>query len=90
VYLEAGEFEAALRLCSSAAQRDAVHLARAEPAFQERDLMTAAASWGRVVGGRPAFEDLALRLVEAGEPAALEAFLTTRLQVGAAVVAPGS
>jgi hypothetical protein len=81
VYLEAGEYEAALRLCSSPAQRDAVHLARAEPAFLERDYLGAATSWGRVVGGRPAFEDLALRLVEAGDAAALEAFLSTRLQV---------
>jgi hypothetical protein len=36
-------------------------------------------AWGRVVGGRPAFEDLALRLVEAGDAGALEAFLATKL-----------
>jgi hypothetical protein len=82
VFLEHGEYDSALKLCTSAAQRDTVHLARAEPAFEERDYMTAAAAWGRVVGGRPAFEDLALRLVEAGDAGALEAFLATKLQVG--------
>lgn len=41
---------------------------------------TAAAQWGRIVGGRPPFEDVALRLLEAGDPDALAAFLEARLR----------
>lgn len=38
--------------------------------------------YGRIVGSVPAFEDVALALVEAGDPEALQAFLQTKLQVG--------
>jgi hypothetical protein len=34
------------------------------------------------VGGRPAFEEIALALVGAGDPQAVATFLETRLQVG--------
>lgn len=41
----------------------------------------AASRWARVVGGRPSFEEVALQLVEAGDPGALALFLSTKLQV---------
>lgn len=37
--------------------------------------------YGRIVGGSPPFEDVALSLVEAGDPEALQLFLQTKLQV---------
>lgn len=41
------------------------------------------ANWGRIVSGKPPFEELALALVESGEPEGLQAFLQTKLQVRA-------
>lgn len=37
--------------------------------------------FGRIVSGKPPFEELALLLVESGEPEALQVFLQTKLQV---------
>lgn len=39
------------------------------------------ANYGRIVSGKPPFEELALLLVESGEPEALQVFLQTKLQV---------
>jgi hypothetical protein len=39
--------------------------------------------YGRIVSGKPPFEELALLLVDSGEPEALQAFLQTKLQVRA-------
>jgi hypothetical protein len=36
--------------------------------------------YARIVSGKPPFEELALLLVEAGEPEALQVFLQTKLQ----------
>lgn len=41
----------------------------------------AGAHYGRIVSGKPPFEELALLLVESGEPEALQVFLQTKLQV---------
>lgn len=65
VYLQQQQWELALRHCSSAAQRDEVHCAKAEAALAKGDLCTAAVHFAKVIGGRPPFEDIALRLVEA-------------------------
>ncbi|KAI8463559.1 MAG: hypothetical protein J3K34DRAFT_462375 [Monoraphidium minutum] len=80
-YLEHEDYDSALRLAAGPAQRDAVYIAMAEDSFARGDRKAAAAQWGRVVGGRPPFEEVALRLVEAGEPNALATFLSTKLQV---------
>jgi hypothetical protein len=45
------------------------------------DFKAAGAHYGRIVGGKPPFEELALLLVEAGDPEALQIFLNTKLQV---------
>lgn len=37
--------------------------------------------YGRIVSGKPPFEELALLLVESGEPESLQVFLQTKLQV---------
>ena len=44
--------------------------------------LRAGAHYGRIVSGKPPFEELALLLVESGEPEALQVFLQTKLQVG--------
>lgn len=44
-------------------------------------LCCAGAHYGRIVSGKPPFEELALLLVESGEPEALQVFLQTKLQV---------
>lgn len=41
--------------------------------------------YGRIVSAKPPFEELALLLVESGEPEALQAFLQTKLQVSGVV-----
>lgn len=79
VFMELHSWDAALRMCSSTAQRDIVHSARAEAAMTSRDYMTAAEHFAKVVGGQPPFEDIALRLIEAESPNALMLFLSTRL-----------
>ncbi|GBF90405.1 hypothetical protein Rsub_03401 [Raphidocelis subcapitata] len=79
-YLEAEDYESALRLAAGPAQRDAVYCAMARASFGAGQYRAAAAQWGRVVGGRPPFEEVALRLVGAGDPHALATFLETRLQ----------
>jgi hypothetical protein len=50
VFLEQRDWEAALRQCSSNAQRDEVHRARAEAAAAARDWSTAAVHWAKVGG----------------------------------------
>lgn len=49
------------------------------------DYKAAAGHFARIVGGRPPFEELALQLVESGEPEALQAYLATKLTVSCAV-----
>lgn len=39
------------------------------------------AHYGRIISGKPPFEELALLLVECGDPEALQVFLLTKLQV---------
>lgn len=79
VYLDKGEFRAALVHCRSAAQRNSVYLAEAASLFEEGDYVAAAALYGKVTSSSPSFEEVALRLMETGEPEAVAAFLQTRL-----------
>ncbi|MEW5309299.1 MAG: hypothetical protein WDW38_001194 [Sanguina aurantia] len=97
VYLALQDWEQALRLCSSSAQRDDVHRAWAEAAALEGDFMTAALHFAKILGGSPTFEDVALQLVEAASASgsansglqaasgsggdALQLFLLTKLGV---------
>ena len=62
------------------AQRDRVSLAEADAAFDNGEFKTAAALYGRVAKGPPSFEEVALKLVEAGASDALQTFLQTRLE----------
>ncbi|KAG2496729.1 hypothetical protein HYH03_005142 [Edaphochlamys debaryana] len=84
VYLELQNWDAALRACSGPAQRDEVHRARAEAAAAAGDFRTAAVHFAKITDGRPPFEDVALRLSDCGDPAALQTFLATRLSTLAA------
>jgi hypothetical protein len=79
VYAAAGDHDAALRLAVGARQRNAVRLAAAASAYRRGDYLSAAGHWGRVSAAEPRFEDLALRLVDAGDAEALAAFLAARL-----------
>lgn len=79
VYLDKGDFRAALVHCRSAAQRNSVYLAEAASLFEEGDYVAAAALYGKVTSSSPSFEEVALRLMETGEPEAVAAFLQTRL-----------
>ncbi|KIY93622.1 Pep3/Vps18/deep orange family protein, partial [Monoraphidium neglectum] len=79
-YLEYEDYDSALKLAAGPAQRDTVYLAMARDSFARGDYKAAASQWARVVGGRPSFEDVALQLVEAGDPGALALFLSTKLQ----------
>ncbi|KAG1655491.1 hypothetical protein FOA52_008962 [Chlamydomonas sp. UWO 241] len=67
VYLQQHDWDAALSHCSSSAQRDEVHLCRADNAFAAWDLGTAAIHYAKVVGGVPPFEDVALKFVEGAQ-----------------------
>lgn len=89
----AGNFKAGARpgrgaaslLVGGAAALDCVPSAQKVPAASSRPPahrpLAAAGQWGRVVGGRPPFEEIALQLVDAGDPDALAMFLKTKLQV---------
>jgi hypothetical protein len=48
VFLELQDWEAALRMCASPAQRDVVHTAKADAAFAARDYATAAVHYAKV------------------------------------------
>ena len=62
------------------AQRDQVSLAEADAAFDNGEFKAAAALYGRIAKGPPSFEEVALKLVEAGASDALQTFLQTRLE----------
>ena len=79
VYLDKGEYSSALPFCRTAAQRNAVYLAEADSLLAEGHAVAAAERYGKVTAATPAFEDLALRLMEATDPHALRAFLLARL-----------
>ncbi|KAL4423908.1 hypothetical protein ABPG75_001209 [Micractinium tetrahymenae] len=79
VYLDKGDYRAALVHCRSAAQRNSIYLAEAASLFEEGDYVAAAALYGKVTSSSPSFEEVALRLMETGEPEAVAAFLQTRL-----------
>ncbi len=48
VFMELQDWDAALRLCANAAQRDVVHQARADAAMAARDYNTAALHYAKV------------------------------------------
>ncbi|KAI3432414.1 hypothetical protein D9Q98_003968 [Chlorella vulgaris] len=79
VHLDKGDYAAALVHCRSSAQRNAVYLAEAAALFEEGEYVAAAALYGKVTARSPSFEEVALRLMETGEPAALAAFLQAKL-----------
>ncbi|WIA14238.1 hypothetical protein OEZ85_002776 [Tetradesmus obliquus] len=81
IYLEHQDYANALKLAAGSAQRDIVYQSMGADAAAAGDFKAAGAHYGRIVGGKPPFEELALLLVEAGDPEALQIFLNTKLQV---------
>eukprot|EP00877_Chromochloris_zofingiensis_P007678 jgi/Chrzof1/3163/Cz12g14060.t1 len=81
IYMDYQDYDNALKLCSGPGQRDTVYHTMALAAASNGDYKTAAAQYAKIVGGKPTFEDLALQLVDAGDPEALQIFLATKLQV---------
>eukprot|EP00882_Tetradesmus_deserticola_P021379 GHRQ01023150.1.p1 GENE.GHRQ01023150.1~~GHRQ01023150.1.p1 ORF type:complete len:206 (+),score=125.47 GHRQ01023150.1:766-1383(+) len=81
IYLEHQDYANALKLAAGSAQRDIAYQSMGADAAAAGDFKAAGAHYGRIVGGKPPFEELALLLVEAGDPAALQIFLNTKLQV---------
>lgn len=75
------DYANALKLAAGSAQRDIVYQNMGADAAAAGDFKAAGAHYGRIVGGKPPFEELALLLVEAGDPEALQVFLNTKLQV---------
>lgn len=75
------DYANALKLAAGSAQRDIVYQSMGADAAAAGDFKAAGAHYGRIVGGKPPFEELALLLVEAGDPEALQIFLNTKLQV---------
>lgn len=79
VYLEKGEFDAALKYCLTPHERNAVFLAHGEFYFEEDEIVKAARMFGKLTCTTPSFEDLSLRLMETENDDAVLAFLTARL-----------
>jgi hypothetical protein len=79
VFLDRGDYSLSLRYCRTAAQRNAVYLAEADSLLADGHTVAAAERYGKVTAAFPAFEDLALRLMESNDPIALRSFLITRL-----------
>lgn len=79
VYLDKGDYRQSLVHCRSAAQRNSVYLVEAASLFEEGEYVQAAALYGKVTSATPSFEEVALRLMETGEPEAIAALLQTRL-----------
>jgi hypothetical protein len=75
------DYANALKLAAGSSQRDVVYQSMGADAAAAGDFKAAGAHYGRIVGGKPPFEELALLLVEAGDPEALQIFLNTKLQV---------
>lgn len=80
-YLDYQDFDNALKLAAGPVQRDVVYQAMGADAAAAGDWKAAGAHYGRIVSGKPPFEEVALLLVESGEPEALQVFLQTKLQV---------
>jgi hypothetical protein len=81
VPLASQDYDSALRLAAGAAQRDTVYRTMAEESYAAGNFRAAAGQWGKVVGGRPGFEEVALQLVGCGDPEALQVFLEAKLKV---------
>lgn len=75
------DYTNALKLAAASVQRDTVYQTMGADAAAAGDFKAAGAHYGRIVGGKPPFEELALMLVESGDPEALQVFLSTKLQV---------
>ncbi|KAF5834626.1 Pep3/Vps18/deep orange family-domain-containing protein [Dunaliella salina] len=79
VYLEKQEWDTALQMCHSPAQRDEVHNTTAETMFCSGNFDEAARHWAKLSGANPPFEEIALRLVSAEAPRAIRVYLATKL-----------
>ncbi len=78
LHLTRREYTAALATAPTPAAKERVHVAQGEAAFAAGDLRAAAAAFARAPKAMR-FEDAALRLLGAGDTAALRAFLRARL-----------
>lgn len=80
VFLQRSEFQAALRYCETAAQRDTVHLQEAEVAMGAEQWAQAAVCLSRLTQGRPTFEECCLKFLEGGHEGALQVYLLHMLR----------
>ena len=79
-HLARHDWARAARAAEGPAARAAVALAEADAAFTAGDRARAATLWGSTLGAtHPSFEEAALRLLDAGDPASLATFLEARL-----------
>lgn len=79
VFMEKGDYRASLAFCRTSAQRNKVYLAEADSLLNEGYPVKAAAIYGRMTASDPSFEDIAIKIMNSNEPAALVAFLKARL-----------
>lgn len=79
IFLEQGDYHAALPYCRTAGQRNKVYLLEADALLADGKTCEAAALYGKVTSATPPFEDLALRMMDTGDPDALRCFLVARL-----------
>ncbi|KAF7310794.1 Vacuolar protein sorting protein [Mycena chlorophos] len=77
IYLEQGQFEVALRYAKTASQRDHVLSAQAAAMFNEGRYFNAAQCYSQC---SVAFEEVALKFLDAGERDPLRAYLISRLE----------
>ncbi|KAK3283679.1 hypothetical protein CYMTET_8639 [Cymbomonas tetramitiformis] len=78
LHLDRKEYAAALEHCKDSGQRDSVYAIQAEEAFRSGDYSRAAAFYARTPTAAP-FEEVTLKLIEAGQPDALRTFLLHKL-----------
>uniref|UniRef100_A0A7S1SRU6 Pep3/Vps18 RING C-terminal domain-containing protein n=1 Tax=Tetraselmis chuii TaxID=63592 RepID=A0A7S1SRU6_9CHLO len=80
IYLARAEYEQAAAHCDSVDQKNVVWTEQAEAAFNNADYMQAARLFARLDTMKPTFEQVALRFVDIGNPAALHEFLICKLE----------
>jgi len=80
IFLAKADYEKAVSHCFTREQREKVHTQQAEAAFAAKDYMEAARLFARLDVPQPTFEQVALRFVEVGDPAALHEFLRQKLE----------
>ena len=79
VFLEKGDYHAALPYCRTPMQRNTAYLQQAERLLKDGQVTEAATLFGKCTSKRPSFEEVTMRLMQVGESTALKAFLAAKL-----------